>query len=96
MKFLKFVYATRKRIVCTRLYHLSIRLYLKGFGDTALFSFSVTLPHGTQPFYKISQNGQRHSKENRLYPFVPPFNSFVPQRNRKCSFFNVYSRGEFR
>jgi len=54
MKFLKFVYATRKRIVCTRLYHLSIRLYLKGFGDTALFSFSVTLPHGTQPFYKIS------------------------------------------
>jgi len=30
-----------------RLYHLSFHLYLKGFGDTALFSFSVALAQVT-------------------------------------------------
>ena len=44
----------RKRIVCIRLYLYYFRLYLKGFGDTAISKFHKCAKRGSRPFLKIS------------------------------------------
>jgi len=92
LRYRKTADGVRYRIVCTRLYLLSNRLYLKGTGSTA---FSKYAQEVISSFFEISQNDRRGSVENRLYPFVPPFKSFVPQRDRKYSIFKICSRGNF-
>jgi len=73
--------AGRLYFVCTCLYRSLFRLYLKQLNK------KWKIKNGQRATLKFFKFHLCHSKENRLYSFVPLLLSFVPQRVRRYSAF---------
>jgi len=84
IRFFNFIYAIRKRIVCTSLIFVCTS---KGSKIQRVSIFAQPLYSELSQFSRYWNGNQRHSKENRLYPFVPLLFSFVSQRVRRYNAF---------